>query len=88
MAKEDDEDFENSTKCWICDNIYVYTDVKIKYHCHITETYRGSVHIVCNINVDLKHKSPIAFHNLKKYDSHPVMQELDKFHFKINFKLL
>ena len=20
MAKEDDEDFENSTKCWICDN--------------------------------------------------------------------
>ena len=23
MTKEDDEDFENSNKCWICDNVYV-----------------------------------------------------------------
>ena len=22
MTKEDDEDFESSTKCWICDNVY------------------------------------------------------------------
>ena len=29
MTKEDDEDFENSTNCWIC-------DVKVRDHCHIT----------------------------------------------------
>ena len=23
MTKEDNEDFKNSTKCWICDNDYV-----------------------------------------------------------------
>ena len=23
MTKEGDKDFENSTKCWICDNVYV-----------------------------------------------------------------
>ena len=28
MTKEDDEDFENSTKCWVCDNLYVDGEVK------------------------------------------------------------
>ena len=27
MTKEDDEDFENSMKCWICDHVYVECDV-------------------------------------------------------------
>ena len=27
MTKEDNEDFKNSTKCWICDNDYVDNDV-------------------------------------------------------------
>ena len=35
LTKEDDEDFENSTKCWICDNDYVVNDVKVRDHCHI-----------------------------------------------------
>ena len=30
MTKEDNEDFENSTKCWICDNNCIDTDVKSK----------------------------------------------------------
>ena len=36
MAKKDNEDFENSTKCSICDNAYFDGDVKVKDHCHIT----------------------------------------------------
>ena len=28
MTKTDDEDFENSTKCWICDNDYVIMMLK------------------------------------------------------------
>ena len=28
MTKEDHEDFENCTKCWICDSAYVDGDVK------------------------------------------------------------
>ena len=28
MTKKDDEDFENPTKYWTCDNIYVDKDVK------------------------------------------------------------
>ena len=30
MTKEDDENFESFTKCWICDNIFVEGDVKEK----------------------------------------------------------
>ena len=46
MTIEDNEDFQNSTKCWICDNSYVDTDVKVRDHCHITGK-NGD----CNINL-------------------------------------
>ena len=84
MTNEDNENFKNSTKCWICDNDCIYTDVKVRDHCHITGKYRGSSHRDCNINLKLNHKIPVVFHNLKSYDSHPIMQEIGKFNLKIN----
>ena len=42
MTKDDTEDFKNFTKCWICDNDHINTDVKVRDHCHITEKYGGS----------------------------------------------
>ena len=36
MNKEDNENFKNSGKRWICDNIYVDNDVKVMDHYHIT----------------------------------------------------
>ena len=30
MTKEGHEDFENSNKCWVCDNVYVNGDVKVR----------------------------------------------------------
>ena len=85
MTKNDNEDFENSTIFWTCDNVYVDADVKVRDHCNITEKYRGSAHKDCNINVKLNHKVPIVFCNLKNCDSHLIMQELAKFNFKIYF---
>ena len=84
MTKKDNEDFESSTKFWICDNDYIDTDVKVRDHYLITGKYRGSTHRDCNINVKLNHKIPVVFHNLKDYDSHLIMQELGKFNLKIN----
>ena len=66
MAKEENEDFKNLSKCWICDDDYVDNDVKVTDHCHITEKYRGSTHRDCNINLKLNHKIHVVFHNLKK----------------------
>ena len=84
MTKEYNEDFENSTKSWICDNDHVGNDVKVRHYCHITGKYRGSAHRDCNINVKLNHKIPVLLYNLKNYDSHLIMQELVKFSLKID----
>ena len=84
MTKENNEDFENSTKCWICGNDYVDNIIKVRDHCHITGKYRGSAHTDCNINVKSNHKVSVAFHNLKNYDSHIITQELSIFNLKIN----
>ena len=39
MTKEDNEDFKNSSKCWIYENDYVDYDVKVRDHRHITGKY-------------------------------------------------
>ena len=44
MTKEDNENFENSTKCWVCVNDYVDNGVKLKDHSHITGKYIGGTH--------------------------------------------
>ena len=51
MTKKDTEDFNNSTKCWICDNTYVDNDLKVRDQCHIIRIDGGSAHIDCNINL-------------------------------------
>ena len=66
ITKESNEDFKNSTECWICDNDYIYKDVKVRDHCHITGKYRGSAHGYCDVNLKLNHKILIVFRNLKK----------------------
>ena len=85
MIKEDNEDFQNSTKQWICGNDYIDRYVKVRNYCHIFGKYRGSAHIDCNIIVKSNYKIPVKFYNLKNYDSHLIMQELGKFNIKINF---
>ena len=84
MTKEDNEGFENSTKCCICDNDYIDGHVKLRDHCHITGKNRGSAHRHCNINVKLNHKIHVVIHNLKSYDSYLITHELGKFNLKIN----
>ena len=53
MTKEDNEYFENSIKCWICDNFYADVNVKVRDHCRITGKYRGSSHGDCNVSVKI-----------------------------------
>ena len=82
MTKGDNKNFKNSTKCCICDNDCVDNDFKVRDHCQITGKYKGSAYIDCSTNLKLNHKIPVPFHNLKKYDSHLILQELGKFSLK------
>ena len=69
---------------WICDKLFDLGNNKVGDQCHITGKYRGSAHWSCTINFKLTKKVPIIFHNLRSYDSHLIMQEIDKFDLKVN----
>ena len=75
LVRTEKDNFENSTKCSICDHVFVECDVKVRDHCHINKKYIGSAHEDCNINVKSNHKIPIVFHNLKNYESHLMTRQ-------------
>ena len=79
LTKEDNEDFKHSIKYWISVDDYNDNDNKVIDHCHISGKYRGSRHRNCTTNVKPNDKIPAAFHNLKNYESHLIMQDLGKF---------
>ena len=73
MTKGDDEDFKSATKFIL---YYIDANVKLRYHCHISEKYGGSTLRDYNSNVKVSHKTPNVFLSLKNCDLHLVMQEL------------
>ena len=83
MSAEDEERFQSSNKCWICDKLFDVEDNEVRDQCHITRKYRGSAHWICNVNLKLTKNVPVIFHDLRGYDSHLIMQQIDKFVVKI-----
>jgi hypothetical protein len=64
--------------------VFTEADPKVLDHCHITGKYRGAAHNSCNLNVKLTGKIPVVFHNLRGYDSHFIMQEVNGLDESIN----
>ena len=64
MSEGEVKRFQSSNKCWICDKSFDTRDNKVRDHCHVTGKYRGSAHLICNINLKLTQKFQII---LKKY---------------------
>ena len=79
MSEKDEQIFQLSNKCWICDKLFDVGDNKVRDHCHITGKYRGSDHWSCNSKLWLTKKVPVIFHNLRGYDSHLIIKEISKF---------
>ena len=65
MSAGDEEIFQLSDKCWICDRVFGVGDNKVRDHFHITGKYRGSFHWSCNVNLKLTKKPPVIFHKLR-----------------------
>ena len=79
IMSAEEERFEQSNICWICGKLLVFSDEKVRDHCHISGKYRGAAHWSCNINLKISKKIPVIFHNLKGYDSHLIFKELSRF---------
>ena len=69
MSAEEQEQFQSSNTCWICEKLIDNDDEKVRDHCHVTGKFRGAAHWSCNINLQLTKKVPVIFHNLRGYDS-------------------
>ena len=76
MSAEEEERFQLSNSCWICNKLFDVGDDKVRDNCHITGKYRGATHWSCNINLKLSKKIPVIFYNLKGYDSHLIIKEI------------
>ena len=76
MTDENQRHFEEQINCHICDK--KLNNDRVRDHCHITGEYRGAAHKYCNINLRLKKRIPVVFHNLRGYDSHLIMQAIGK----------
>ena len=82
MSPEEEEQFEQSTVCWLYENPLGDTQSasgeKVRDHDHLTGKYRGAAHNICNINCKQKSSSFILifFHNFSGYDCHLIFEQL------------
>ena len=77
MTIQDEEIYNNSLICWIC-NEELNTD-KVRDNCHITDEFRGAAHNQRNLKFKIPKKLPIIFHKLEGYDGHIIFIELNNF---------
>ena len=84
MNEEEEEQFQWSNTCWICEKLIEDDDERVRDHCHITGKFRAAAYWSCNINLQLTKKVPVIFHNLTGYESHLIFCELNKFDVKID----
>ena len=78
ISPEEQVLFDNADKCYMCNKQFIEGDKKVRDHDHSTGKYRGACHNKCNLNFNLKNfKLPVFVHNLKGYDSHLILSELN-----------
>ena len=54
MTEKEEEQFQSSNTCWICEKHIDDDDKEVRGHCHITENFGNASHWDCNINLWLK----------------------------------
>ena len=56
MSEKEEEQFQSSNICWICEKLIDDDNEKVRDHCHVTGKFRGAAHWSCNINLQLTKK--------------------------------
>ena len=79
MTTNDEERYQNSQVCWICNEKINKGKDKERDYCYITGKFRGATHKKCNLKLKIPGKLPVIFHNLGGYDRHVIFKELNNF---------
>ena len=54
MSAKEEERFQLSNICWICNKLFRVSDNKVRDHCHVTAKYRVPAHWSCNFKMTKK----------------------------------
>ena len=73
-----DQEREDATICWICENDFSDNDQGVLDHCHYTNKFLGWAHNECNVNRKTTNYIPVVAHNLSNYDLHFIIKALAK----------
>ena len=76
MGEKEEEQFQLSNTCWICEKLIDDDNEKLRGHCHVTGKFRGTDHWSCNMDFQLTKKVFVIFHNLRGYDSPLILMSL------------
>ena len=53
MSEEKEKQFHSSNTCSVCEKRIENDIERVRGRCYITGTFRGAVHWICNINLQL-----------------------------------
>ena len=56
IMSEEEEQFQSSNNCWICDKLVDDDDEKVRDHCHVNGKIIGTAHWSGYINLQLTKK--------------------------------
>ena len=48
ISEKEEEQFQSSNICWICENLIDDDDEKVRDHYHVNGKFRGAAHCSCN----------------------------------------
>ena len=80
LSEYEEEEFQEATECYICENIFEELTNKVREHNHLSGEYRGAACQSCNTKEGKTSKLiPVFFHNGSNYDFHFIIEELMKY---------
>ena len=67
IMNEEEQQFQSSNTCWVCEKLIDDDDKKVRDHCHITGKCRAHWSYIIQLIIDLQltKKVPVIFHNLR-----------------------
>ena len=84
LTTEEEINYESAQICHICEKPFTdepndddWIELKVKDHDHLNGNFRGAAHFTCNLKYQIPGFIPLFFHNLKGYDSHFLISNLN-----------
>ncbi len=71
--------YRTATVCSICQQQLERNEYRVRDHCHLCGRFRGVAHNKCNMDLQMQRDIPVVLHNLRRYDSHLIMQAVGEF---------